>query len=323
MRKLMLNTATRLSQTSTCWRVYSTFARTRLLSVTYHRVGEDHDFQSLDLDVFRGQIEWLASRFRLIRGDEVRDALDGRIDGERIPLLITFDDGYRTLHSQVYPVLKAMNIPAVVFLPTALIGDNTMLWTDQIDWAYARTAKEEIRVPGTEDTVQLLRTEQEKRQASIVSKRILKSLPDGERRIVKNSLLESLDVDSLPIRQMMTWDEVREIRGTITPAAHSHTHPIMSRLEPGQVDAEVRTCRDTIEKETGVSPTLFAYPNGELDDFNERCQSSLQRHGFIAAFTTCSGANGAQANPFALARMPTTMPTANDLPRFMLRNLLA
>ena len=323
VNQLILNTATRMSKTATCWRLYSIFSRPRLLSVTYHRVGNDTQFRSLDMNIFRGQIEWLSQRFRLIRGDEVQNALDGRLVGERIPLLITFDDGYRTLYSEVYPVLQAMNIPAVVFLPTALIGTQDLLWTDQVDWAFSRTTKKEVRLPSSDSDTRPLSTAADRQQASTDSKAFLKSLPDRQRKLHVERLLQGLDVDAQPIRQMLNWDEVREIQDTIMPAAHSHSHPIMSRLEPEQVDMEVTTCRDIIKSETGVTPRLFAYPNGGLSDFDEYCQTALGRRGYIAGFTTCIGANGASADPFALARLPTTMPTANDLARYMLRHLIS
>lgn len=323
VNQLILNTATRMSKTATCWRLYSLLSRPRLLSVTYHRVGQDEHFRSLDMNIFRGQIEWLSQRFKLIRGDEVQDALDGRLGGEKIPLLITFDDGYRTLYSEVYPILRAMNIPAVVFLPTALIGTEDLLWTDQVDWAFSKTTKKEVSLPSSDDDIRPLSTAVDRQQASTDSKAILKSLPDLQRKTLVEGLLQELNVDAQPIRQMLNWDEVREIQDTIMPAAHSHSHPIMSRLDPDQVDMEVSTCRDIIKSETGVTPKLFAYPNGGPSDFDENCQTALGRRGYIAGFTTCIGANGASANPFALARLPTTMPTANDLARYMLKHLIS
>ncbi len=38
---------------------------------------------------------------------------------------------------------------------------------------------------------------------------------------------------------------------------HSHTHPIMSRLDAAEAETEVRTCRDRIAAETQQAPTSF------------------------------------------------------------------
>jgi peptidoglycan/xylan/chitin deacetylase (PgdA/CDA1 family) len=49
------------------------------------------------------------------------------------PILLTFDDGYADFYQNAYPVLKTLNYPAVLFLPTGL-ADNP----GYITWNQAR-----------------------------------------------------------------------------------------------------------------------------------------------------------------------------------------
>jgi peptidoglycan/xylan/chitin deacetylase (PgdA/CDA1 family) len=101
---------------------------------------------------------------------------------------------------------------------------------------------------------------------------------------------------------MMTWDEVRATMGLTRLGGHTHTHPILSRVEPDRVDEEVRTCRDRIAGETGARPRWFAYPNGQAGDFTPAVKDALRRHGFEAAFTAMEGVNGATTDRFELRR---------------------
>lgn len=71
-------------------------------------------------------------------------------------------------------------------------------------------------------------------------------------------------------RQMLTWDEVRATMKLTYFGGHTHTHPILSQLDSQSAEDEIRTCRDRIYQETGITPRYFAYPNGRAIDFSPR-----------------------------------------------------
>ena len=112
---------------------------------------------------------------------------------------------------------------------------------------------------------------------------------------------------------MLTWDEVRHASKLTTCGGHSHTHPIMSRLDADAADREIRTCKDRIAAETGRTPTTFAYPNGRPSDYTPETQQILKRHGFDLAFSTSEGIAGADSDWMAVKRLPTE---AADIPDF-------
>ena len=57
---------------------------------------------------------------------------------------------------------------------------------------------------------------------------------------------------------------------------HSNTHPYMSRLSIAQVNDEINTCNQKIEKITGVKPNLLRPPYG---DYNDQLVSALETQG--------------------------------------------
>ena len=64
---------------------------------------------------------------------------------------ITFDDGFENNFSIAKPILKSLNIPAIFFLSTNFIDNNTMSWIDRIDYAVDISNGGKIKVPWGEE----------------------------------------------------------------------------------------------------------------------------------------------------------------------------
>ncbi len=102
----------------------------------------------------------------------------------------------------------------------------------------------------------------------------------------------------------LTWSETRELaRGGITIGSHTVAHPIMSSLDDDRRRVEVVESKQEIERHLGMPCTLFSYPNGTADDFDERDKASLREAGYVAAVTQIAGVNDEQTDRFALRRV--------------------
>ncbi|MBL8698078.1 MAG: poly-beta-1,6-N-acetyl-D-glucosamine N-deacetylase PgaB [Alphaproteobacteria bacterium] len=65
------------------------------------------------------QLTWLqANGYTAVTIDEILAARDGRRPLPPKAVLLSFDDGYRSFYTQAFPVLRAMNLPAVVAVVT-------------------------------------------------------------------------------------------------------------------------------------------------------------------------------------------------------------
>jgi hypothetical protein len=252
-------------------------------------------------------MRWVRDNCDPIHPDELqaRAAAARRRRMSKPAVLITFDDGYRDYHDRAYPILKELRIPAVVFLATSFLdaGGDGMLWTEQLQWAALSTRRERATLPWSGETFIL--TDKNSRAAlGGKARQHLKSLPDGERRAALDALLAELGNPPPRGREMLTWDEVRRTMEWTVYGGHSHTHPILSRLDREAADREIRTCRDRIAAETGRAPRYFAYPNGKPSDYTPETQELLRRHGFEVAFATSEGIAGADSDWMAVKRLP-------------------
>lgn len=94
----------------------------------YHRVADDGDVLAVRRDDFRRQMEAvLASGARIVRLDAAVELLKRPIDC--LYVCVTFDDGYRDTLEDAAPILSELEIPATVFLATAIVdGQMNYNW---------------------------------------------------------------------------------------------------------------------------------------------------------------------------------------------------
>jgi peptidoglycan/xylan/chitin deacetylase (PgdA/CDA1 family) len=101
-----------------------------------------------------------------------------------------------------------------------------------------------------------------------------------------------------PIAGWPALRALREAGGEL--GAHSRTHADLTRLDDGDLGAEVGgAVRDLAAAVPDVPPT-FAYPHGRHD---VRVREAAQRSGALLAFTSAPGRNGAGTDPWCLRRV--------------------
>jgi peptidoglycan/xylan/chitin deacetylase (PgdA/CDA1 family) len=275
-----------------------------VIVLTYHRVlapGLSEAGRGIPVDRFASQMRWLRGHCDPIAPEAL---LERACHPSRLkpPVLVTFDDGFREYHNLAYPILKELRIPAAVFLVTTLIDQGGMLWTGRVQRAALATRRTAVRLSPEGRAISL--PDAASRAAfGLKARNYLKGLPDEERQAVMARLLDELGEPPPPDREFLTWDEVRRTMDLTRFGGHTHTHPILSRLNPAQASLEIQTCRERIAAETGQRPWLFAYPNGRPADYTCHTQALLREHGFSVAFSTSPGVVDAATDWLAVPRI--------------------
>jgi peptidoglycan/xylan/chitin deacetylase (PgdA/CDA1 family) len=296
------------------WRLLGPLVRQPgVIVLMYHRIlGADRSLIGLGVEQFAEQMRWVRDTCDPIRPEELMER--ARRPGRGRPaVLVTFDDGYRDYHDHAYPVLARHEIPAVVFLATSFMDHGGMLWTDEVQWAALSTKRERVKLPWANGRELALPDARARAGLGETARAHLKKLPDVERRAVLPELLAELGPAPPRDRQMLSWDEVRATMDFTCYGGHSHTHPILSKLDRATAEREIATCRDRIKAETGHAPTTFAYPNGRPVDYTAETQAILREHGFTLGFSTSEGIAGPDTDWMAIKRLPGE---AADLPDF-------
>lgn len=291
------------------------FRRQAVASLMYHRVNDrSAQFPGISIRSFREQMQWLRNNCTPIRCEEIVDA--ARFAGKiRPPVVVTFDDGYRDYHDVAYPILREYKIPAAVFLATSFMDKGGLIWTEALRHALTITNKKVVTLIFMGNHTYSLADALQRSVFLDEAKLVLKRLPDIDRLASLAELLDALDVrdpgQDLP-RQMLSWGEVRATMDGTTYGGHTHTHPILSQLSATALEQEIQFCRDRLLAETRITPTLFAYPNGRSQDFNNATKAALKRNGFSLSFSTIEGLIDANSDPMELPRQPACDTSLGD-----------
>lgn len=97
----------------------------------YHHVDDKPGWLYVGKSTFASQMDYLVGKgYNTVTLPEVVSFLSsGQIPGK--PVVITFDDGYRDVFSNAYPILRQKNLKATVFLITQLMEGNQYLTWEQ------------------------------------------------------------------------------------------------------------------------------------------------------------------------------------------------
>jgi peptidoglycan/xylan/chitin deacetylase (PgdA/CDA1 family) len=302
------------------WHLTGLLRRGGCAVLTYHRIGRNPaGFKHISADDFRRQMRWLREHCSIVAPADFRRAC-ARMDRLRPSVMVTFDDGYRDYHDVAYPILRELKIPAINFVVTAFADDpGHLFWWDQVDlaaWSSARSHVDAFWQSG--ERVLLDRAGRERIRMEI--RRYIWSRADEEREPTLNRFCAALDVKPGELcrdRQVMTWDEIRSVAELTTIGAHTHAHPLVSRIPEPQLRHEVVACRERIAAEV-KRPTVFAYPSGAA---SETARRVLDEEGFDLAFSGTPGVNRPPIDWLDLKRI--NAPAAAEQLAFLLSGIPA
>jgi peptidoglycan/xylan/chitin deacetylase (PgdA/CDA1 family) len=97
---------------------------------SYHRISTDRDELAVTPRAFRAQMEaLLGSGAKPVHLDDALDLLEADPTGRYVS--VTFDDGYHDNLEHAIPVLRELDIPATIFVASAVIdGTARLYWYD-------------------------------------------------------------------------------------------------------------------------------------------------------------------------------------------------
>ncbi len=291
--------------------------------LTYHRVANPEDRPMLDPRiisstpvVFAQHMNYLKKYYNVVSMQDVLDAVEGKKRLSQRAILITFDDAYCDFKENAWPVLKRLNLPVTVFVPTAYPDQNERcFWWDKLYRCVIHTEKSKILCSPIGTLT--LQSVEERQQSLRRLQQYIKTLPHSEAMALVEQIAEELEVGSdTTEKTVLSWDELRQLaKEGVTLGAHTRTHPIMTQLSLEQVREEVSGSFTDLQRQLGEVLPIFCYPNGSHDD---DIVQVLEEDNFKLAFTVIDGINDLEvANPLRLRR--TNITRKSTLPVLKLR----
>src|SRR5690606_23879301 len=145
---------------------------------------------------------------------------------------VLFDDGYKDNIEYAAPVLQQLNCPASFYVVSDCINRNIPTWTYIIDHALQNTCQQNLQlnldyVPEKLKHISLHGIHPSLKELMPW----MKSLPNKKRKEVMNVITNTCS-DVITPQYMMSWNDIRQLHASgFEIGSHSHTHPMLGRLE--------------------------------------------------------------------------------------------
>ena len=209
--------------------------------------------------------EVLEEHLRVLRSLCTPISLDdwrrARRAGRTLPpraVLVTFDDGYRSVLRYALPLLERYDVPAVAFVCTGPVRSGQLLWYDALEYAGQAADIERAKQLSYDDWRRLVEA----------CRNV--SPPDDERAVLDPDEVAQLAAHPL-----------------IEVGAHTVDHPILARASVAVQRQQIADSVRDLQNWTGRAVRAFAYPNGRPGcDFTGETLGVVRELQLDCAFST-------------------------------------
>lgn len=272
------------------------------LILGYHRVVDDFEATArtempsmlVSRAMFEQHIDWIGRRFRFVGLDEIGERIASGIPFTKPVAAVTFDDGYRDVYEQAFPVLKRKGIPGAIFVVTDLVGQPFWQIHDRL---YCFMAKAFASWDDPRRELLGLLSDLGLPADSLVGSRAATSNPmvtvstllPGLSRVEVSRMLTGLETTVGngfgPPPQTLTWPMLADMRKAgFVIGSHTETHVSLPTESADTIARELAGSKQKLERELGEPVLHFAYPGGQ---FTPPVVEALDRAGYRFGYTAC------------------------------------
>lgn len=277
--------------------------------ITYHHIAGHDPSYPYDQGVadaapaqFRRQMEMLARHGTPIGIDELVRALEGA-SLPKNPVMVTFDDGYRSCHDIALPILRAVGMRATFFIPSGYVSERKLFWWERIALllAQARVDKVSLTYPKPID----LEPKNPKSHRLLTD--VIKDTPNLDVQQFLDSLCAALGVEwnseieaQHAENVLMSWDQIRALsRAGMDVESHTRWHRVLQTLSDDELKNELTGSREDLEAQLGRPVRAVAYPVGRRVSHIDRIRKAVVAAGYKVGVSNASGATRIWPAPVA------------------------
>lgn len=288
---------------------FSRYSKDGFWILEYHRVSDNkEDILGMVVSIkhFEKQMRYLERRHNVISSKEAVEKIENHESLPSRSIAITFDDGYKDIYLNAYPVLKKFNIPATIFLVTDFVGTENLLWFDEVlELIKATPAKHlSIKFGSSEEAYDLSNVYSRNRLILGLLLMMRSANPDERNRYLDEfkALLQVSKIHN-PEKILLNWQEIKVMSGNgIEFGSHGKSHTVLTGLNTLELEEEIAYSKKIMEQNINQPVFIFSYPHGREDDFNDSIVAKLRNAGYRAACLNILGKNKDSRDLFKLKR---------------------
>ena len=270
--------------------------RREVTIVLYHHVGEDGDPLTKHLGVtirpelFESHVRYFKQNFDFVSGS---DLVNGILP--RRPILVTFDDAYRSVLDVAGPILKVASAPSIFFVNPATVADS-FLPVDNV----LSIAIEEL---GWEKVVSVLHLDNTGiTSASQLLTEFFAKQKQTEVRTMKDGLCLAMGMSEAEMRRttglFLRPADIRTLSSlSIEIGNHSMNHTFFRSLSLDELKTEIIESRILLQSLSSQPVPYLSIPYGNRLDATETVLEMARESGHKAIFLVHAKSNRFSPGP--------------------------
>ena len=247
--------------------------------VLYHEIGSATEFTDglgvfTAADVFEQHMETLSKNYNFV---SISDIIAGTLPDR--PLLLTFDDAYKSVLDVASPITERFGVRPLFFISTGPVFEGGIILDNLLTFAQKNAPEKVQAIFGTPSGM----------TASTILSSILPSKSAGERRELRDRLATSLGASPQEWGRRsglyLSQDDLLELRRRgFDLGTHTSSHVHLRGILPSEHGEELCGPSSLIETLTGERPISFSLPFGSQHDLKCSAMESLRRAGIQKTF---------------------------------------
>lgn len=257
--------------------------------------------------------------------EQIRDAIEGRVNLPNNALLVTLDDGLREQYDLALPVIDQLGIPAAFFVNTAplLVAGITQMHKNHMLRSQLSPADMMLmlkRYSGPlnimlEDCIEDSRAQAQYAYDTLETARLKYLLnfslaPKDADQLISACFADVFGDEVVISRNLyMSIDQLRSLAQRGYLGSHSHDHLPLGMLSFPEIDFQIHNSFTLLRTWTGCAIFAMSYPYGGYEACPDKVSDVASAVDVAFAFTMERAGNWTLKDPLHLARYDT-----NDLP---------
>src|SRR5262245_29396333 len=303
----------------------------RVLTADESRQTASHPALIVERDTFARHMALLKKRFAVLSIDEFGDLLEHDRPLPPSACVVTFDDGWKDNFSNALPILRAHNLPSLVFLPFDYIGSGALFWQETLVHLLTRVVEETRRDPSRRGQFTpvlepvgfawLLDSDERNLRPRLIEmvsgkKQLGRERLDALAQQLATMLGVRLDRLST-VDGFIDWSQVEEMRRhRVAFGGHGIKHHLLTMVSGACADDEICGSKDALERRLQPTVATFSYPNGY---HTAEIAARVRKAGYALAFIAQGGPVESGDDRWTLTRVNIHQTVTDTAPLFLAR----
>jgi len=313
--------------------------RNRAVVLMYHRVltsderrtAGSHPALVVDRETFARQMALLKKRFVVLSIAEFAAHIQQRRPFPSSSCIVTFDDGWRDNYENALPILAALGIPSLIFLPMNFIGERRVFWQEALvqllRQAVLQVRREPVRRAALDALLSPVGLASVLDETAADPTATVIAAVTGQKGLTRETVEElvarlagliGVPVDDLANTDgFIDWPQVHAMaRQGVTFGGHGVDHLLLTHVSDAQADREIEGSKAALDEKLREPVPTFSYPNGY---WTPRVAEKVKSVGYRLAFIAQGGPVTCEDDPWTLRRVNIHEAVTDTEPLFLAR----